>query len=438
LETLSQRRLTRKRALNAIYYIMTLFEEILLPANLHLAWQRVKRNKGSAGCDGIGIDDYPRWAKAHWANIKRGLHTGIYCPQPVKRIEIPKPNGGIRLLGIPCVNDRVIQQAIMQILQAIIDPTFSEHSYGFRPKRSAQHAVKAVQGFIKAKRRYAVDIDLSKFFDQVDHDLLMHRLSLRINDPQVLALIGKYLRAGISHKGKVEPSLRGVPQGSPLSPLLANIMLDDLDRYLEAKGYLFARYADDFVISSHSPEEGQRIMEDVKRFLGLLKLPINEEKSQVVPVSELSFLGYQFKGRYLILSKKSLATFKHKIRQLTRRTWGISWKRRYYMLRKYLQGWMNYFSLVTYDPILRLDHWIRRRIRMCYLKQWRKPRTRIRNLIKLGVSSKLAITLGISSKGYYRLAKTKAMQIGLNNKYLKAQGLISLRDQWIASRYPNG
>lgn len=417
---------------------MTLFEEILLPANLHLAWQRVRRNKGSAGCDGISIDDYPQWAQAHWSNIKRGLQTGIYCPQPVKRIEIPKPNGGIRLLGIPCVNDRVIQQAIMQHLQALIDPTFSDHSYGFRPKRSAHHAVKAVQQHIKAKRRYAVDIDLSKFFDQVDHDLLMHRLSLRINDHQILALIGQYLRAGISHKGKVEPSLCGVPQGSPLSPLLANVMLDDLDRYLEAKDYPFARYADDFVISVASPQEGQRIMEDVKYFLVTLKLPINEEKSQVVPVSALSFLGYQFKGRYLTWSKKSLNNFKYKIRQLTSRTWGVSWNKRYHKLRQYLQGWMNYFSLSTYDPIIQLDYWIRRRIRMCYLKQWRKPRTRIHNLIKLGVSIKLAVTLGISSKGYYRLAKTKAVQLGLNNQYLKAQGLVSLRDQWVASRYSNG
>jgi len=417
---------------------MTLFEEILLPANLHLAWQRVKRNKGSAGYDGISIDDYPSWSKAHWGNIKRGLHAGNYCPQPVKRIEIPKPNGGVRLLGIPCVNDRVIQQAIMQHLQALIDPTFSDHSYGFRPKRSAQHAVKAVQQQIKAKRRYAVDIDLSKFFDQVDHDLLMHRLSLRINDRQVLALIGKYLRAGISNKGKVEPSRRGVPQGSPLSPLLANIMLDDLDRYLEAKNYPFARYADDFVISVSSPQEGQRVMDDVKRFLSTLKLPINEEKSQIVPTSTLCFLGYQFKGRYLTWSKKSLNRFKHNIRQLTSRTWGVSWHKRYHALRQYLQGWMNYFSLSTYDPVIQLDHWIRRRIRMCYLKQWRKPRTRIRNLIKLGVSVKIAVTLGISPKGYYRLAKTKAVQWGLSNQHLKSQGLVSLKDQWIASRYPNG
>lgn len=417
---------------------MTLYEEILHPANLHMAWQRVRQNKGCAGCDGITIDDYPWWAKVHWGNIKRGLQKGHYIPKPVKRIEIPKSNGAKRLLGIPCVNDRVIQQAITQRLQSLIDPTFSEHSYGFRPHRSTHQAIKAVQHEIKAKRRYAVDIDLSKFFDRVDHDILMHRLAKRIDDKQVLALIGKYLRAGVSINGKIEATTCGVPQGSPLSPLLANVMLDDLDRFLESKDYHFARYADDFVISVFCPKIGQRIMAEVTDFLETLKLPINEEKSQVVPVSKLSFLGYQFKGRFLIWSEKSLNNFKHKVRQLTNRTWGVSWAYRYRKLREYLTGWMNYFSLVIYDPVTQLDQWIRRRIRMCYLKQWRKPRTRIRNLIKLGVSTKLAISLGLSSKGYYRLAKTKAVQLGLTNEWLKAQGLVFLKDQWIKSRYPSG
>lgn len=417
---------------------MTLYEEILHPVNLHMAWQRVRQNKGCAGCDGITIDDYPWWAKTHWADTKRGLEKGYYIPKPVKRIEIPKSNGTKRLLGIPSVNDRVIQQAITQRLQNIIDPTFSEHSYGFRPHRSTHQAIMAVQQQIKEKRLYAVDIDLSKFFDQVDHDILMHRLAKRIDDKQVLSLIGKYLRAGVSINGKVEPTTCGVPQGSPLSPLLANVMLDDLDRFLEEKDYHFARYADDFVISVFCPKIGQRIMEEVITFLKTLKLPINEEKSQIVPVSTLSFLGYQFKGRYLIWSKKSLNNFKHKIRQLTNRTWGVSWAYRYRKLREYLIGWMNYFSLVIYDPVTHLDQWIRRRIRMCYLKQWRKPRTRIRNLIKLGVSTRLAISLGLSSKGYYRLAKTKAVQLGLTNKWLKAQGLVFLKDQWIKSRYPSG
>ena len=415
-----------------------LFEDILHPENLHRAWKRVRQNKGSAGIDGITLDDYPQWAQAHWLNIKRGLERGYYCPQPVKRVEIPKPNGGIRLLGIPCVNDRLIQQAITQCLQPIIDPTFSEHSYGFRPNRSAHQAIKAVQSHIKAKYRYAVDIDLSKFFDQVNHDLLMFRLGQRIDDKRVLSLMGQYLRAGISDKGKVSPSHCGVPQGGPLSPLLANIMLDDLDRYLENKHYRFARYADDFVICVKTFAEGQRIKQEVETFLKTLKLPINQEKSQVVPVRELCFLGYQFKGRHLIWSPKSLQNFKRRIRELTNRTWGVSWQYRYFKLKQYVVGWMNYFALVIFDPVEKLDHWIRRRIRMCYLKQWRKPRTRIRNLIKLGVSVKAAISIGLSSKGYYRLAKTKAMQMGLTNAWLKAQGLVSLKEQWVKFRYPNG
>jgi RNA-directed DNA polymerase len=295
-----------------------------------------------------------------------------------------------------------------------------------------------VQAQIKAKRRYAVDIDLSKFFDQVDHDILMHRLGQRIHDKQVLALIGKYLRAGVSINGKIKATPCGVPQGSPLSPLLANVMLDDLDQFLEKKHYPFARYADDFVISVSTFKQGQHVMQEVVAFLQTLKLPINKEKSQAVRTSELTFLGYSFRGRFLLWSPKSLKNFKYRLRQLTCRSWSVSWEYRYQKLRQYLMGWMNYFPLSTYDSVLQLDHWIRRRIRACYLKQWRKPRTKIRHLIRLGVSVKLAICIGMSSKGYYRLAKTKAMQMGLTNQWLNAQGLVSLKDQWIKCRYPNG
>ena len=416
-----------------------LLEQILAPENLRQAWKRVKQNKGAAGIDGMTVDNYLEWAQAHWETVNRGLEQGYYCPLPVKRVEIPKPNGGIRLLGIPSVNDRLIQQAITQCLQPIIDPDFSDHNHGFRPMRSAHHAVKAVQSAIKQGYGYAVDIDLSKFFDNVDHDLLMNRVSKWVDDKRVLALIGKYLRAGVSINGKIEATLRGVPQGGPLSPLLANIMLDDLDRYLENRNSRFARYADDFVISVKSFSEGERIKAEVIAFLETLKLPINTEKSQVVSMRKLSFLGFVFKGKKIVWSPKALANFKHRIREITGRSWGVSWAYRYQQLRRYISGWINYFGLSEfYRPVPELDHWIRRRIRMCYLKQWCRMRTRIRQLIRLGVSTKLAIYIGSSSKGYYRLAKTKAVQIGLNNDWLKVQGLVSVKEQWVKFHYPNG
>jgi len=413
-----------------------LFEQVLSSENLRDAWKRVKQNKGAAGVDGLTIEDYPVWIHQHWESIHHGLQQGYYCPLPVKRVEIPKPNGGTRLLGIPSVHDRVIQQAITQVLQPLIDPDFSDHSYGFRPNRSAHDAVKSVQKGIKDGYGYAVDIDLSKFFDKVDHDLLMNRLGKWVTDKQLLALIGKYLRAEVSVKGALEASSCGVPQGGPLSPLLANIMLDDLDRYLESKGYRFARYADDFVISVKSLQEGERVKAEVTAYLETLKLPINTEKSQVVSCKQLSFLGFVFKGKKIVWSPKSLANFKHRIRELTGRSWGISWAYRYEKLRQYIQGWGNYFGLSEYyRPIPLLDQWIRRRIRMCYLKQWRRIRTRIRNLMRLGVSKSAAISLGMSSKGYYRLAKTKAVQIALNNKWLKSQGLVSIEEQWVKFHY---
>jgi RNA-directed DNA polymerase len=413
-----------------------LLEQILAPENLQTAWKRVKQNQGAAGVDGQSIADYPHWARQHWSGIKRGLLAGYYIPQPVKRVEIPKPNGGKRLLGIPTVNDRVIQQAITQVLNPIFDPGFSSHSYGFRPNKSAHQAVLSVRGFIRQGCRYAVDIDLAKFFDHVDHDLLMHRLSRRIRDKRVLKLIGRYLRAGVAVEGKIQPTRLGVPQGGPLSPLLANIMLDDLDRYLESRQYHFARYADDFVISVRSKEQGLEIKENVEHFLETLKLPINQDKSGVVKINQLSFLGFTFRGKKIVWSDKALRAFKHQIRVLTNRTWSVSWNVRYQKLRRYISGWINYFGLSEYyRPVPGLDEWLRRRIRMCYLKQWRRPRTRIRNLIRLGVGTRQAIHLGLSSKGYYRLAKTYAVQLGLNDQWLKDQGLISIREQWIKFHY---
>ena len=349
----------------------------------------------------------------------------------------PKPTGGVRRLGVPTVNDRVIQQAIAQVLTPLIDPTFSEASHGFRPGRNAHGAVRQIKGFIKEGYRIAVDVDLSKFFDRVNHDLLMNRLRRFIADKGLLKLIGRYLRAGVVSEGECHPTLEGVPQGSPLSPLLANILLDDLDKLLETRHLRFARYADDFTICVKSSSAGHRIMAWVSRFLTTkLKLVVNQAKSRVVKTNDLHFLSFTFRGKKIRWSDQALKDFKHRIRRLTKRSWGISMQRRLRELRLYIQGWINYFGLSEYyRPLPGLDEWIRRRLRMCYLKQWRRPRTRIRNLIKLGTRTRTAVSLGLSSKGPYRLAKTLATQSGMTNQWLATQGLVSVREQWIKFHY---
>jgi RNA-directed DNA polymerase len=414
-----------------------LMKRVLSSENLHTAWKHVRRNKGAPGVDGISIEDYPQWARQHWAAARRALERGYYIPQPVRRVEIPKPAGGVRLLGVPTVNDRVIQQAIAQVLTPRIDPTFSEASHGFRPGRNAHGAVWQIKGFIEEGYRVAVDVDLSKFFDRVNHDILMNRLSRFITDKGLLKLIGRYLRAGVLIEGKLCPTPEGVPQGGPLSPLLANVVLDDLDKRLESCQLRFARYADDFTICVKSSSCGHRVMGWVSRFLSTkLKLVVNEAKSRVVKTNDLHFLGFTFKGKKVRWSAPALEDFKHRIRRLTKRSWGISMQRRFRELRLYVQGWINYFGLSEYyRPLPGLDEWIRRRLRMCYLKQWRKPRTRIRNLIKLGTRTRTAVSLGLSSKGPYRLARTLATQSGMTNKWLEKQGLVSVRERWIAFHY---
>ncbi len=414
-----------------------LLARVLAPENLEAAWKQVRRNKGAPGVDGVTIEDYPQWARKHWAATRRALEGGYYVPQAIRRVDIPKSNGGSRQLGIASVNDRVIQQAIHQVLTPIINPTFSESSHGFRPGRNAHGAVKQLQGFIEKGYRVAVDVDLSKFFDRIDHDILMHRLKRHVSDKALLKLMGRYLRAGVRIGTHLHPTTEGVPQGSPLSPLLANVVLDDLDKYLEARQMKFTRYADDFTICVKSTSAGHRVMGWVSRFLTRqLKLVVNEEKSCVIKTNELTFLGFTFRGKRIRWSDKALGDFKFNIRRLTKRSWGISMKRRFYELRLYIQGWINYFGLSEYyRPLPELDHWIRRRIRMCYLKQWRKPRTRIRNLIKLGVRTQTAVSLGLSSKGPYRLAKTLATHSGMTNKWLEKQGLVSIRELWIKFHY---
>lgn len=402
------------------------------------AWQQVKANKGAAGIDDMSITDYPEYARANWTGIKASLLNGTYTPAPVKRVEIPKDSGGTRPLGIPTVSDRVIQQAIAQVLVPVFDPHFSESSYGFRPGRSAHQAVKKVVDLINRGYRYAVDIDLAKFFDTVDHDILMNRVSRKVRDKGILSLIGKYLRAGVVVNGRLNQTSKGVPQGGPLSPLLSNILLDDLDKELEKRGHQFARYADDLIILVKSKRSGERVMESISRFLEKkLKVQVNRDKSKVVRAEASTFLGFTFTGKRLTVSEKSLTKCKNELRRLTWRSWGVAMDYRYWKIRTYMQGWMNYFGIgLRYNDAVEMDQWFRRRIRMCYWKQWHRAKKRIGELIKLGAFKRQAILTGLSRKGYWHLAKTFSMNVGLSNAYLTKQGLTSLRTLWIRIHHP--
>ena len=336
--------------------------------------------------------------------------------------------------------DRVIQQALLQVLTPIFDPYFSNDSYGFRPNKRATQAVQRLQNSIKQGYKIAVDVDLSKFFDRVNHDLLMNRLARKVTDKGIKQLIGKYLRAGISDNGQYCKTTEGVPQGGPLSPLLSNIVLDELDKALELRGHHFARYADDFTILVKSRRAGQRVLSSVSRFVqDKLKLLVNEKKSRCGPVSETKFLGFGFKYGYIRIHEKSLKKFKQEVRRLTNRNWSISMKAQISHLNRYLRGWGNYFLIANaYQLSVDLDHWIRRRIRMCYWRQWRKPRTKVRSLMKLGVPQRMAVICGITSKGPWHSSRTYGINQGLNDKFLKEQGLLCLRDIWISLHYSVG
>jgi RNA-directed DNA polymerase len=349
-------------------------------------------------------------------------------------VSIPKPGGrGQRLLGIPIVLDRLICQAIQQVLTPIFDPDFSESSFGFRPRRSAHGALKQVTRFLREGGRIAVDLDLAKFFDQVNHDVLLARIGRKVRDKRLLALIGRYLRAGVLVGEVIQATEIGTPQGSPLSPLLANILLDDLDKELERRGLRFARYADDLLILVKSIRAGQRVKASLTRYLtSRLKLAVNEAKSRVCPVHECVFLGFTFRGNKLRWSDEAFADFQHRVRKCTGRSWGVSMSYRLRRLAQYLRGWMNYFGISEYyRPVPEIDHWIRRRIRMCYWKQWRWARTKVRNLLALGTHRRQAVMTAISRKSYWHLSKTLATQTGMTNQWLASQGLISVRDLWI-------
>jgi RNA-directed DNA polymerase len=415
-----------------------LLECILSPDNIHRAWKQVRANKGAPGIDKVTVEEFPDTFRERWPEIRKSLMEGTYTPSPVLRVEIPKPDGSTRPLGIPTVLDRVIQQAIALIMGPIFDRGFSRSSFGFRPGRSAHDAVSQVKQFIGQGYTVAVDMDLSKFFDTVNHDVLMDRVSRRIKDKRVLKLIGKYLRAGVMVKDRYQPTKTGVPQGGPLSPLLANILLDDLDKELEKRGHHFARYADDFIIMVRSLFAGRRVMVGIRRFLEReLRLTVNEKKSKVVPVSECSFLGFVFVRGKIRWGDKAFREFKRRIRQFTGRSWFVSMDYRLAKLAEYVRGWMNYYGISEYyRPIPELDEWLHRRIRMCYWKQWRYTRTKVRHLLNLGTSKRQAILTSLSRKGPWHLSRTLATQTGMTNKWLYEQGLISIKQLWVKIHYP--
>jgi RNA-directed DNA polymerase len=407
-----------------------LLERALEGENLRRALRQVRRNRGAPGIDGMTVDGLVTHLKAHWPAIRSSLVEGRYQPQPVRRVEIPKDGGGTRNLGVPVVLDRFVEQALLQVLQAEWDPTFSEGSYGFRPERSAQQAVAQAQAYIREGYAWVVDLDLEKFFDRVNHDVLLSRVRARVKDRRVVRLIHRFLKAGVfTLEGVVEPTEEGTPQGGPLSPLLANLLLDDLDKELERRGHRFVRYADDGNIYVRSRRAGERVMASVTRFLdGRLRLKVNEAKSAVDRPSNRKFLGFTFtRGRAprRKVSEKAVLGFKAKVRELTSRTRGRTIRQIVAELRSYILGWKGYFGFAEVkSPLLDLDKWIRRRLRSYHWKQW--GRRGYRELRKRGVSRDLAWNTAKSAHGPWRLSGSPALAIALPVRYFAALGLPSL------------
>ena len=412
-----------------------LLECILSKDNLNLAYKRVKANKGSYGVDGMKVDELLPSLKQHGETLRQSILVGEYVPQPVRRVEIPKPDGGVRLLGIPTVVDRLIQQAMAQELNKIFDPDFSENSYGFRARKSAHQAVIAARGYIEQGYRWIVDIDLEKFFDRVNHDKLMSLLARKVKDKRVLKLIRKYLESGIMLNGIEVKTEEGTPQGGPLSPLLANVMLDDLDKELEKRGHKFCRYADDCNIYVKSKKAGERVMESITEYIeNVLKLKINRTKSAVDKPSRRKFLGFSLYIRKGIarnfIHKEPVERFKEKVREITSRSngKGMDWRKK--ALNYLVIGWVNYFRIADMKTVAeKLDQWIRRRIRMCYWKQWKKISTKHDELVKLGVDNQKAWQFANTRKSYWRTSGSFILSTSLTNQYLEKQGFLSLSKQ---------
>jgi RNA-directed DNA polymerase len=408
-----------------------LMEEVCERENLKEALRRVKANKGSAGVDGMTVGGIADYLKQHWPAIREQLLNGTYEPKPVRRVEIPKSDGGVRKLGIPTVLDRLIQQAVMQVLQRQWDRTFSESSYGFRPGRSAQQAVAQAQKYIAEGHGWCVDLDLEKFFDRVNHDKLMGQIAKRVQDKRLLKLIRAFLNAGVMENGLVSPSVEGTPQGGPLSPLLSNLVLDELDRELERRGHRYVRYADDCNIYVRSERAGQRVMESVTQFITQeLKLKVNETKSAVAQPQERKFLGFSFSpGPEVkrVIAPKALDRFKQRVREITRRAKGVSMKTTMEELAPYMRGWRGYFGFCeTPEVLIGLTRWVRLRLRASLWRQWKTPRRRRAALLELGVRERLASNTAGSGRGSWYLAKAKALSVGLSNAYFKSLGLPSL------------
>jgi RNA-directed DNA polymerase len=406
----------------------SLIEEVCERENLEAAWQQVRSNQGSPGVDGRTIDETRDDLRGNWPAIRAQLLNGTYEPQPVRRVEIAKPDGGVRKLGIPTVLDRLIQQAILQVLQRRWDPTFSEHSYGFRPGRSAHQAVAQAQRYVAEGYEWVVDIDLEKFFDRVNHDILMDRVAKRISDKRLLRLIRAYLNAGVLADGLVSPTDEGVPQGGPLSPLLSNLVLDEFDRELAHRGLRFCRYADDCNIYVRSRRAGERVMASACRFLTTrLQLKVNESKSAVARSGERKFLGFTISNEAeptRQIAAKALLKFKERVRELTRRTLGVSLQQLIAPLARYLVGWRGYFGFCQTPIVLQgLDSWIRRRLRMYIWRQWKNGRTRYARLRRLGVSHFHAAVAAGSESGYWRMARHVTVQQALSNAYFDSLGL---------------
>jgi RNA-directed DNA polymerase len=407
-------------------------EEVVRKENLEQAMKRVVANKGGPGVDGMRVDELKRYLKTHWPDHKAQLLDGRYKPQPIKAVDIPKPGGGKRRLGIPTVLDRFIQQAILQVMAPVYDPTFSPHSYGFRPGRNAHQAVRQAQAYIQEGYNWVVDIDLEKFFDRVNHDILMGRIARRVTDKRILRLIRLYLQAGAMLNGVVQERYEGTPQGGPLSPLLSNILLDELDKELERRGHNFCRYADDANIYVKSERAGQRVMDSVERFLAeLLKLKINREKSAVTEPQKRSFLGFSFTGgeyRKIRFAPKSVKNFKRKVKQITGRSRGITLERMIQELNGYTRGWMGYYRIAETPTVLSdLDCWIRRRLRSAVAKQWFKScKARFRGLNGLGVDPKQAAITAVTRRGPWAMSNMKAFKLAMPNKFFAERGLLTL------------